>query len=108
MVKIDKILKKTGHCKDAIFCKDACSSSSSSECCDSSSSSCSSESVELDCQDRRKWKCDVCYRSLKAFSVDTCAFRYKRRKIIIPSEKYPTLDCAMQTLQFRSGGYIIE
>lgn len=53
-------------------------------------------------------KDDICPRSVKTYSVDTCLFSYKPRLLVVPSKRYPNIDCAIRSLSERKGGYVIR
>ena len=46
-------------------------------------------------------------KSVTTHEVDTCLLSYKPRLIQVPSDKYPTLDSAVDCLEERKGGYVI-
>ena len=64
--------------------------------------------VETEASRRSKLKVDEELRALDAYSVDTYLLRYRQRLLTVPSKEYPKLQCAIDAVQPRSGGYIIE
>jgi hypothetical protein len=51
---------------------------------------------------------DIKARNVDTYSLDTCIISYKRRRIDVPSNKYPNIDCALQTVKSLRGGYVIK
>lgn len=64
--------------------------------------------VETGSSHRSKWEKDKKFRSLKTYSVDTYLLNYSPRLLKVPSKEYPTLQCALDDVKPRHGGYVIE
>lgn len=64
--------------------------------------------IETESSRRSRLDRDEEFRSIKAYSVDTYLINYSPRLLVVPSEEYPDLQCALDSIKPRHGGYIIE
>ena len=62
--------------------------------------------VETGSSHRSKWDKDEKLRSLQAYSVDTYLLNYSPRLLVVPSNEYPTLQCALDEVKPRHVGYV--
>ena len=60
------------------------------------------------CAERKKCLKDaVRVKTIEAYNVDTCLLSYKPRLIVVPSDRFPTIDAAFEKLEPNKGGYVI-
>lgn len=60
------------------------------------------------CAERKKCLKDaVRVKTVEAYNVDTCLISWKPRLIVVPSDRFPTIDSAFEKLEPNKGGYVI-